>query len=838
MFPFEDFRYLGKMIGELDRHNASRWSKFRDGIQFLVEYLEMDVDDLELQRTTTDLVFSPKSFPHFPPLSLVSEDIWTIAEAMKVTDEGPIDERYRTKPTLDFWLKPGAIGVGPRQTQWLYIPDEIEFDLLSRWMLAVSRHRVLFKKTIKNALTDSLEYIHHGRALVLVISGDESAEDLNLLMRHRQGAPLLIMSLHEPPLLDSLPRPLLGRKRNTMRLEFESWRWVLSPNWRQNLLQWTESHFQKKEKLENHFSSGGVQKVLRKFDPAGQWFTSVDDVLTLAQAVSELGEHELDKSLVGDTDASELMKRLSSHGESKLALFDQLVQARWLSWHLPWEDALTGEKLASLAQGLCKLDLLVTQFFRRTATGYVFKRPIVARLLLRSYLMRQLSLGNICTWVPACFDDQRRPLLDAALDALSASEFKRVVVRFNPQLAHASHLGAAEALFAAAGRRMIRAESIDASLLDMLAIVIPRLRNKENILLPYSRPMSNAAARIEWVSICWAWSLETRCPDLREPSWQFPGWHETLPREIPDFLRDYGASHSVFSWEREPMLMGTFLGMVRRWLFILKKAPNCEGMPPVFISALLIEAAIKSHPPDPGWWQAIIGNPGAEHALIETIACGNASNRETALRWWPSLVADRHAKAERAQSFARIGDELFTPYPDDYHYSPLMAWIMEQLENHAAPALALLERADLDFLMTHPSLLSASFKRELLKLIPGMPEIQVFPLSIPHFLNAFGTETREEMCLLLDHPLLGTGAANCLWRWTALEEHFSFGDNLSPLAIKNLLQASPAAALDWSLPTFKKHAELHSVSERIDWAERRLPNARHHAQELLKLIAA
>lgn len=839
VFAIKDPRYLGKMIGELDQHDASRWAKYPDRIQCLSAFLEIDIEDLELQRETAHLIFAPQAFPDFPPLSLVREDIWEIAEAKQIANKAPVEtSRYQIKPTLDFWLKPGAIGVGPRQTQWLCVPDKVEFDLLSRWLDAVSRHRVLFKKTINDALADKLEDVHHHRALILVISNEETAENLRLIMQHRQGAPLLIISPCSPPSLEINARSQRPRSKRSVRLEFESWLWMLSPNWRESLLKWIEARFQQKNKLNNYFSSGGVLKVLKRFDPSGQWFTSVEDLLVLAQAVSDFGEVELDKSLDSDIDFSELMKRLFNQDESKLVLVERLVQARWTNWRLPWTGGLSDDDWAGLAEGVCRFDVLIAQFVKHTADGYDFKRPIVVRLLLRSYLMRQLNQGNVAAWTPACFDEQRRPLLDAALDALSSSELESVAVQLRPRLAQVDHLGVAEALFTAAGRRLVRGENIGDALPKLLGAVVKRLRVEKDMLIPYSRPISSAAAQIEWVSICWAWSLNTQSDESMRPSWQFPGWHKTLPQRVPNFLDSYGASYSAFSWEREPLLMRAFLRVGQRWLTTLKDVPQYDKMPPVLISALLAQAAKNRRPAERSWWPAIIGNPGAEQALLDAVSSRTPSDRQVARAWWPSLVAYRHSEADRAGPFTQIGEDLFTPYPSDHHYSPLLAWVMEQLENEAALALTSLAEPDLMFLMRHPGLLAVPFKRELLKLISAIQDFTLWPFEVPGFLYAFGPETSGEMETLLDHPQLGLQAAYCLWDWSAHEATLLMSKQLAPAAIKNLLIASLPAALGQALVALEKHKQLFTPAERLVWAKDRLPDARQHAPALLQFITS
>jgi len=605
--------------------------------------------------------------------------------------------------------------------------------LLTRKLDAVSHYHVVFEPTLDGVLDKHLAYLHHQQPLVVVLRDNAAGDTLQLVMQHRQGAPLLIISPWPVP---SLPEPSASVQNKAAklvkRLELESWVWTLLPNWRERLLTWVEQRFNQAG-TETSFSSAGAQQLLDKFDPSGQWFTQVEDVLVLAQAVSEQGERKLAAAVGPGTDLSALLNLLFNRKDADLSLMERLVQARWTSWHLAWGGELSHDDWATLANGVCQFDVLLAQFITRTASGYDFKRPVVIRLLLRNYLTRQLIEGKVEAWMPACFDEQRRPFLDAAFDALSISELEGVAVHLDTMLADAVYLGAGEALFAAAGRRLVRGEAMGNTLPRLLGPVVPCLRREKDALLPYSRALQTPASQVEWFAICWAWSLRTEPCAAVTSSWQFPGWFETLPDTVPEWLNSYGASYSSYSWDHVPLPIQDFLRIVRHWLTMLETAPQYNKMAPVFVAGLLAQSANKAWAAQPDWWYAVIGNPGAEQALLDVVVSDKArTNHEIALAWWPSLVAYRHQQfKDSSLQLPEFGTGLFTRHSTDHHYSPLLVWVMEQLEQDAERALRELANEDLAFLARYPGLLSTPFKRQLLTSVPTMQGLNLWASFSP-----------------------------------------------------------------------------------------------------------
>ena len=707
-------------------------------------------------------------------------------------------------------------------------------------MGAVSRHRVIFGQTIGEIFNKHLDNLHHESALVLVIQNEESGDALELLMQHRQGAPVLVISPWPQPALPEAARPVRSTKNVSMRrLQCESWVWQLLPDWRERLIRWIGRRF---VGTSSHFDSNAALQLLDKFDPGRQWFTRVEDVLVLAQAVAELREQDQDWSASSSGDVSALLDLLFNRDRSNLLLLERLVQERWTSWHLPWSGALGIDEWAVLATGVCQFDIVLDQFVTPCADGHDFRRPIAIRLLLRSYLMRQLNNANTSAWIHACFDDQRRPLLDAALDALSIPQLESVSRSLEERLQLPDYLGVGEALFAAVGRRMLRGESLDNTLPNLLGSVVQRLRQEKDMLIPYSRPLYTPEAQVQWVSICWAWSLRSEPHESARASWQFPAWHEKLPSRVPRWLNDFGASHSVYSWQRLPLPLLEFSGVMRQWLSIQESEPKYEGMAPIFSFGMLAQSATEQRwSTTCDWWHAVIGNAGAEQALLRSVAeDASADAHRVAFAWWPSLVAYRHRQALQAKTFVpRLGTELFTRDPSDHHYSLLLAWVLEQLETHAARALDMLPEEDRLFLMRNPGLLSPSFRRALLKLVPAASNLNLSSFEIPAFLYPYGSDACPEMKALLDHEELGMRAAICLWEWEPRETARLLGKrDLTPIAIRNLLEYSPSCALGVALAVLREHSDLLTQAERLTWAKHRLHDAREYAPQLLNYVLA
>jgi len=829
-------RYWSKMIGELDRHDGGRWSKHSEAMQSLVDFLGLHLDDLELQRKTSRLVFVPAVFPDFPPLSLVHEDIWTIA-APTLTEENTLVQpsRYQVRPTLDFWLKSSSHGTEPQRPQWLWVQDGVEFNLLAGKLDAVSRHRVLIRKCAQDALENNRDDVHYHRPLVLVLTDQQSPRDLELFLQHRHRAPLLVICRWDLPRRDETPAEQPPGTDKAFQPWFERWVWVLSAGWKADLLEWIETRFHDKGVDETLFSGDGVLKLLNQLDPGGQLFTCVEDVLALAQSVSQKGERYVGDALKRDDSSGEWLRRLAGQDKYQQDLVENFVQARWNTWRLPWTGGLSCEDWKDLETEHFRFEVLEMHAIAQSTGGYDFRRPLVARLLLRDYLIHQLKKGNTVAWLPACYDEERLAMLDAALDALTTAQLEQVARRISPSLAQREYLGAAETLFAAAGRRLRKGGAIGVSLAALLAIVVPRLHKVQEAYLPVSRSVAPPGAQIEWISVCWAWSLHYGPPSLFPPSWQFPGWHKELP-PFPQFMTSFGASYSLYNWEREPLHMSNFLSVAKTWVARRSAMPQHGEEPPVLICARIAHATERRNAIDPGWWYAVIGNPGAEQALLDIVQTNGPPDRQTAFAWWPSLVSFRGREAKSTSWSGQYHLGSFSRDRSEFCYSILLGWVMRQLESHAENALSLLDEQDLARLAYQPAILPIPFRRALLTRLARNPDFRLPDFEVPGFLARFGPEIGDVVTLLLDHPQLGIFAAAYVWQWASGEAKSLLNRPLSLVATQNLFKEAPPHALTASLIALREHPNLLPPAALAQWARERLPDARIHAAELLHLL--
>lgn len=142
-------RSLSIYIGELDRGKVTWWIKRPDQTQCLAEFLGIDQDELSIQQNSGRHVFSFPGFKDCPPLDLMREDTWQIAEPRLVSDiQGVLNSRFYVKPTLDVWKYAEAAVWRSSDIEWLQIPDDVEYQLLTRKLAALRPHGISERRSI------------------------------------------------------------------------------------------------------------------------------------------------------------------------------------------------------------------------------------------------------------------------------------------------------------------------------------------------------------------------------------------------------------------------------------------------------------------------------------------------------------------------------------------------------------------------------------------------------------------------------------------------------------------------------------------------------------------
>lgn len=823
-------RSLGAKIGMLDKGDRTWWASRPDEAKCLAKLLGLEFDELGLNQKSGRHIFDFASFPELPALDLMREDGWKIAEPEIEND--PQYHRYNSKPTLDDWLK--STGFCKRnQVEWLYVPDEVEYQLLTRKLAAACRHEILPIKSLSDVLDNDskLERVLQQEPLVLTLETGMTLEDVKTLASYRKGAPLLIIST------SWLVKPDERNPADEKSIKINRWTWNFSSNWRESLLTWIEQRINS----DTLFTSEGAKRLLKKFDPGHILFERVKDVLVLCQALHDHGENK-----ISTNDEDTQLLSLFELKEPSQDLLSPLIEARWKRWDLAWSGELPRGNWMALAEGLCDFDVLTKHLIVRGVTGYDFQRPIVIRLLMRSYLSEKFIKGELTSWAPACFDCERRLMVDDALDAISLHELGLVAQRFMQESTSAQNVGACESIFTAIGRRIIRKEQVSNELSAFAGHLIKQLRWDEqdkDFLRPWSLRLDKAKEHIEWVSVCWAWSLQPPPPMQIPSSWLFPGWSSSLPAEVPGWLNGSRTNQNYLSsnWERQAIPLKAFLTVVERWMKKLEAPPQYENSPSIFFVALLARAGAGDWPAEEWWWLNVIGEAGSplvEQALLDLAQSENISvNRRTALNWWPSLVQYLRSKASGSRFLDKqTRSNLFTQDPQIRGYSEALVWVMKQLAENPKVALEALEEEDRKFLVQHPSALSAAFKRALLTwLVKGIPSGWM-SFQLLDLFSYYGRDVVEEMEVFLDDSeQLGRQAAQHLWEWAPDRAKNLLEKALTQTATQNLIRRCPPSALGAAIKLLQNDPNLLQ-EERLLWARWHLPDARQHAQELMALI--
>lgn len=830
-------RSLAAMIGNLNRGDGTWWAKRADETKYLAKLLGIGLDELGLNQKSGRHIFDFATFAELPPLDLIREDAWKIAEPRIAFD--PEHHTYNNPPTLDGWLK--STGYCRRdEVEWLYVPDEVEYGLLTRKLAAASRHEVLSIKSLADVFKNDtkLERILQDDSLILAIETSMTLEDVQTLAQYRQGAALLIVSLSQ------LPPPKESTATLKTPTKINRWTWTLMPKWRELLLGWVHNRINGNERAKDHssFSDDAAQSLLDKFDPRHLLFVSVKDVLVLCHALYKNSEKQF-KTNGND----EQLLSLFEPNEQSSDMLSALVQARWKRWDLSWAGELPQDDWIALAKDLCKFNDLTQHLIVRGATGYDFQRSIVIRLLVRRYLRKKLIEGDLTSWAPACFDRERRPMVDDALDAISLNELEVVARKFMRESTSRQDVGACEAIFIAIGRRIIRKQTVSNELSEFAGHLIKQLiwdEQDKDFLRPWSLRVEEPKVHMEWVSACWAWSLQPAPPMGIPSSWLFPGWSSSLPQKVPQWLNGSRTNQNYFSsnWERQAIPLKDFLTVVERCMEKLDAPQKYQDAPPLFSIALLARAASSDLEIEAWWWSSVIGDYGsplAAQALLDLVRSEEKSeNRLTAFNWWPSLVQyfRKHIQNERPFSSRQTVSDLFTRNHQIKGYSELVVWVMEQLKDHSREALEALQGEDRRFLAMHPTALPVSFKRELLKwLSKGIPS-EWMPFQLLDLLSHYGREVVQEMEVFLNgSEQLAPQAAWHIWDWAPDRAIQLLSEPPSQEAAQHLIWSCPPSALDAAIKLLKNNPALLQ-EKRLLWARRHLPDARQHAQALMELI--
>lgn len=440
-----DSRSLESRLGKLDKGlNLDWWRERPDAAKCVAELLSIRLSALNLDRPSARHLFSFSGFPDLPALDLSREDRYSIARPVLISDS---QQRPPAWKNLEYWFFNEGTNPTPQQLDWLQVDDDTEFRLITMHLHATSRYTVLSLTTLAQAQGDDAEALRHRSPLILAIDNMVGSAGLQVLMERGQRAPLLVISPHALPDRHSgasSPNSAQGASG------INTWRWTLHPKWRETLLTWVEQRLARYQ-LYSALDPKALGGWLERFDPDHRWFPHTAEVLQLCQIAHE-ETHETFEVIASGQNVPALFARIFRHKRSHLKLMEDTIRLRWHYWGRSWDGELNRADWLTAGTSGENFDILArVGLIKSGYSGYRFANPVLARLLLREILSKQIRMRPPTEWWPACFDGERRPLLSATLDAMSLPGLAAASAWQKRLTSDSVLIGPAEALFIAIG---------------------------------------------------------------------------------------------------------------------------------------------------------------------------------------------------------------------------------------------------------------------------------------------------------------------------------------------------------------------------------------------------
>lgn len=872
-FPNEDWppgaRTLETKLGDLDRGDAVWWKNRPELAARLSELLEIDLQDLGVVGEQAPHFFEFAGFPGMPPLDLRRHDVgeWGRERPLEST------AAHVSLRLLDEWWAPRASQRPPMELHWLCVEDDLERALLVKLL----KVRKCFEVVSVAKLAESENRLASRVPLVVAIDEAEGADDYAALALRPDGAGLLVIA---PFMLATQPSSgshefLLGWERMGLgegeRLRafdlsmpggwssVQRWEWVRFPDWRARQLKWLERHFERSGK-DTLFTATGLQSWLEAFDPLQKWFETPSDLLSLCLGFE--GEKKLPKASdlnAGNKILQGLQRYLPSHASMQLK---NIAMARWNCKQVAWLGALSSvewERLlppaqqnlseadldavvrgktkqereksaAALRQRLqrvCVDQLCSSGCFRHFAGTYDFQHRALVHLLVRDALLSSMVHGSISDWAWACFDKERRALVDAALDALSEEQMASLASRISGMdSASADAIGAGEALFIALGRRIAAGQglSLVSVFTPLVSSVVARLELDVAawaIPAPWSRSIELERDRVEWVCACWAWGAMPKPRDVIGQSWLFPGWIEGALPEVPYWLSELWPANNTRQldvwWQSFFRLTDDLVKEI--------DSPVSPDLPRILLLAHMTKAARGGWPAQAGWWEKLLqaeDGQWMDQMLIDRF-CDAGDRTEVAQRLWPAYL-QWELKAAGENQWMR-------------YVRKARRWLLEALPSTFA--LDGLDMPRIKYLTTCPQTLPPVMRVPLLMAARDCWSEVEFA-DARQYLERFGRSIASALPHLLESETLLWAAAALMWEWgfEDAREKLLQPNGLSAEAWRVLFDAVPQRHLSLAMDALalSEHRQVLDDTERQAWARQNLPDSGELAPRLMAVI--
>lgn len=852
------YRSLSTKIGQLDRGDATWWQRRFTNAEALAKLLGVDAEDFGLHAKTSDNLFHFIDFPELPPVDLRREAFCQLADPLC-----SVETRHED---LDSWfgVAPRWVRREPSGTSWLYVQRGTGRSLLLAELAAAKRFEVIEV----TSLAEAAPRIKKPEPVVIAVSVDGGIEDLVALSQRpydsgtliiapfpapfRHGADPLEVYSWESITADILDRRILGLTNpQGLRESIHPYTWQLKKDWQDRLLAWVESRLAQPGR-DTLFTAKGLRTWLDAFDPQQEWIRTPADLMALCRASHGIPETKLPR-YTDPTAGKQLLKVILGPKPYQAVLFTRLATARWNSighsWRTPlsfetWQalnpaattvvgqaDLLAianapnqkarraqADRVAELMTGAGIQSLMADDLLVNDAQGRLELRPrSLADLVVRDQLMAQMASQPLRSWTMACFDPERRPTVDAALDALRLGDLTSVMERLHQEpIWTSTELGASEALFYAIARRILAGEKMPDALLDLAPRILSRIYLDDvwSLPEPWSRSLTAERERHEWLATCWAWSLTPKpgTPELADyAGWLFMGWSAALPETpfwLPQLSLEEHRDTYPSSWDR-------LLQAADR--VVSQRDAPLPSAPPFLHGSLLGASAGGAWPAEPDWWEGVLGYEWAEDRLLKMLE----RHGSAAVRLWPSFIRYEASRTEHSDRITA-------------RFSRMRSWILKRLT--ADEALSALGSEELDYLIQElfslpPPVRSALFARLPLEALESnFKRAQIF-------FKLCSPDAVADLARWLETSV-GFIAAEKMWEQNSREtlKWIRTNAELKKDSAKMLILNIPQEHAAMGAEALIENRSLLSLEERRGWVKSRLHAAGASADKILAVL--
>lgn len=861
-------RALAVKLGDIDRGDRVWWTRRSANANALATLLEVPLADLGLHDAPAGDMFEFATFPELPPIAPARETACEI---------GFVDgarERYGDEE-LAFWLTPSPprhAWRGPEhQMSWLQFQPGTGHSFFWAALRASTPHEHLSSRR----LLDASERLRQPGNLILRIEQPCEDADVIALGRAHPDLNVLIVAPFAAPTADEgtpatwLPAwdVLIGAADERVaelkdpagiRHGIARYEWRLHEDWRDRLLRWVEKRIAHVTN-DTLFTARGVTNWLASFPPGWQFVEGPADLLAVCRLCHLSRETALPR--VSDVDAGQiLLKRVAGADHALSRRFITLVRTRLEARNLGWRGALSRAQWAALAPALTSVPDEATLLEIANGTNIAARRQrakalseqirdtglasmIKARLLVetradtlalapqflvdlvaRDQLMQVIRDESVEHWAMYCLDTERRLLVDAALGSMPAADLLVVLDRLEALPAdELARIAGAEAMFREVGRRVCGEVALPAAFERLADMVLPRLAADCSIPEQWTWPAHDPEDRLEWATICWAWSLWRATPPFDMPPawvWHFPGWaRERASVETSYLFLPQVPDQSVlpYGWQR----MSTLAIQLARTI-----AQPPED-PPDFLKPMLVAEGLRGRwSIDSSWLESAIGHDKGqftEAAVALLLEQLNQIGPAAAARLLPALM--EFVLRKRGDGITGL---LF-------HRSRIRTWVLQNIS--LAEAMSCLTEEQLEVLWQAPHTLPPHLLIGMLqdpdKVPPARQAVRIEAVRL------MGAGQVDTLSTLLATESLGVVAAERLWKVApaAAERLLDAGSGChSSASLQLLIDTAPAERTG---PVARAVlAGLGNLPEcdRLGWARERLPAAGVHAETLARIL--